>query len=657
MDPFYAKTFSVGHIGQLTTKNRLVMPPIVHNYADESGYATPRYVAHIDRMVEGGVGTIILEASFVRQDGKGFRNQLGLHVDSVVHALRPIVDAGHRQGVIMGIQLFHGGRQASEKVSGSQPVAPSSISCPVVNEVPRELTVAEIGDLVTAFGAAARRAKQAGFDFVEIHGAHGYLIAQFLSPFSNHRTDEYGGSPQKRRRFLEEVYAAVREATDPYYPITVRLSGEETIPGALTIDDTVATAQRLEALGVAALHISCGNYATYALGTMIPPMAIEDGVLRPLAQRVKRAVGIPVIAVGKIRMQDMVEDVLAKGDADFVAIGRSLLADPDWPKKVQSGASKEVRHCVACNQGCISQLFAQEPITCTINPECGREREFAHLRGGKGRKLLVVGGGPAGMAAARWGALAGFDVVLHEAQSVLGGQLLAASTAPHRQDWETLRNYMIGELERLHVEVHLNSHMDAAMIKCEKPWATVIATGSRPVRPALAGTHAIPVVAGRAVLEEKVSHQGRTVVVGGGCSGAQTAEYLASCGHKVTIVEAQGDVAIDAPVDERMLLLRRLQRHGVKVMANTRMLNIGEKGVLVLSPEETTTLPADMVVICLGSQPVNALAVAASEASGRVRIVGDAAHPRKITEAIAEGALAILNLSTIAQEKHVRAEV
>lgn len=657
MNRSYPLQFSPGRIGRLTAKNRLVLPPIVRNYADDEGHATPRYIAHIERIARGGVGTIILEASFVREDGKGFAHQLGIHDDPSIPGLEALVDAGHRHGALMGIQLYHGGRQASVKTSGSQPVAPSAIPDPVANELPRELSVAEIVQIVLAFGNAARRARAAGFDFVELHGAHGYLIAEFLSPFSNRRQDEYGGTPEKRRRFLEEVYAAVRASTAADFPITVRLSGEETLPGGLTIDDTVATAKRLEELGVAALHISTGNYATYAQGTMIPPMAIEDGVLRPLAARVKAAVRIPVIAVGKLRSPEIVEDVLKMGQADFVALGRSLLADPDWPAKVAAGRRLEVRHCIACNQGCISRLFEQQSVWCTINPETGREQAFANLRGGDGRKLLVVGGGPAGMTAARYGALAGFKVILHEARSVLGGQLLAASAAPHRDDWNTLREHLIGELDRLGVDVRLNSKIGADGILQEKPWAVIVATGAEPVRPTVPGWDGMRVETGRDVLEQSAAHQGRIVVAGGGCSGAQTADYLASCGHDVTVLEAEGDIAIDAPVDERMLLLGRLQRRGVTLMPNTRLVSMALGSVVVLSPHQTRMLPADMVVMCLGAKSVDALTQTLREKNVRDAVVGDARKPRKVTDAVAEAAIAVLDLLGVKIDPAIRQEM
>ncbi|RPI47129.1 MAG: FAD-dependent oxidoreductase [Betaproteobacteria bacterium] len=644
MKQSYQAIFNPGSIGRLTAKNRLVLPAIVHNYADNAGHATPRYLAHIERIARGGVGTIILEASFVRQEGKGFLHQLGIHDDGVIPGLRALAESAHRHGALIGIQLFHGGRQASTRTSGLTPVAPSAIPDPVVNELPHELTLADISEIIAAFAAAAQRAKMAGLDFVELHGAHGYLIAQFLSSFSNRRQDAYGGTPEKRRRFLEEVYAAVRDAVGADFPITVRLSGVENVPDGLTIEQTAATAQKLEQLGAAALHISCGNYATYAQGTMIPPMAIGDGVLVPLAERIKKSVRIPVIAVGKIRTPAMALEVLEQGKADFIALGRSLLADPDWPIKVAAGELADVRHCIACNQGCISRLFAQETVLCTINPETGREAEFAGLHGGNGRKVLVVGGGPAGMAAARWGALAGFDVSLHEARSVLGGQLIAAAAAPHREGWESLREYLVHELSRLGVKVHLDSAMDAAGVARANPWAVIVASGAEPLRPEIPGWKGMPVAAGRDILEGSAAHQGHVVVAGGGCSGAQTAEYLASVGHEVTVIEAEGDIAIDAPVDERALMLARLQQHGVKLMPNTRLINATAGGVVVASPHETRTLPADMVVMCLGAKSVNEFARTSEAPHLRSRVVGDAVLPRKVTEAVAEGAFAILDL-------------
>jgi 2,4-dienoyl-CoA reductase-like NADH-dependent reductase (Old Yellow Enzyme family) len=636
--------FSPGRIGRLQARNRLVHPPMVRNYADANGCATPRYAAHIARIAAGGVGTIILEASFVLQGGKGFRNQLGIHDDATLPGLRELVHAGRMHGALMGIQLYHGGRQASEKCSGTQPVAPSAIADPVVNELPHELTVAEIQEIVAAFGRAAQRAERAGFDFVEIHGAHGYLIAQFLSPFSNHRDDDYGGTPDKRRRFLKEVYAAVKAAVAPDFPIVVRLSGEETLPGGLTLEETEATARELEAWGAAALHISDGCYATYAQGRMIPPMAMPDGLLLQNAAFIKRAVKIPVIAVGKLRTPQRIQTALATGVCDFAAIGRGLLADPDWPLKVQQERLREIRPCVACNQGCISRLFAQRDVRCTVNPEVGRELEFAKLGGGDGRRLVVIGGGPAGMSAARWGALAGFKVELYDEHHELGGQLPAAAAAPHREDWADLRAHLVDELARLKVPVHLGRRFDPAQANLADAYAVVVATGAMPVQPPTPRHATLRMVTGRELLEGKVAHQGRIVVAGGNCHGAQTAEFLADRGHEVTLIEAGPDLAPDAPLDERALLLQRLAHRGVKLLPETRYAGIRGAQVEAITPGGFIQLPADMLVTCLGARAVHGLVPVLRSLCPRVRVVGDASGPRKITEAIAEGAGAVLSL-------------
>lgn len=643
----YPRLFEPGRIGELTAKNRLVLPPMVRNYADDQGHATPRYVAHVERIARGGVGTIILEAAYVRQDGRGFSHQLGLHDDSVIKPLRKVVEAGHRHGALMGIQVFHGGRQASSLTSGHQPLAPSAIPDPVVNELPRAMTTEDIAGMVGAFADASRRAVEAGCDFIELHAAHGYLIAQFLSGYSNHRNDEYGATPENRRRFLEEIFVAVRDAIGDDFPIIVRLSAEEAIPDGLALTETVATAKRLETLGAAALHVSNGSYATYAQGRMIPPMAIPDGILLPFARAVREAVSIPVIAVGKIRNAAMAERALSDGDADFIAIGRSLLADPDWPNKYHEGRDAEVRHCIACNQGCISRLFLQKDVWCTINPEVGRELQFAQLHdNGKGRLLVIVGAGPAGMAAARWAVDAGFTVALYDALEQTGGQLIAAATAPNRDDWAMLREFMTADLHRRNVRLHLGHRVTAEEIIALKPAAVILASGAQARKPLFDRTaDAIPVVTGRAVLEGSAAHQGHIVVAGGGCSGAQTAEYLASCGHAVTVVEAIGDIAVDAPIDERMLLLGRLAERGVRIMTNTRVMKIGHDHVVVQTPSALQEIAADMVVVCMGSEPETALAKPLAAAGISLHVVGDANEPRKVTEAILEGALAVLDIA------------
>ncbi len=635
--------FSPGRIGTLELKNRLVMPPMVLNYADAYGMVTERYVDHIERVARGGVGAIVLEASYVRKDGKGFMNELGVHDDACIPGLKKLSVAAHTHGAAIGIQLYHAGRQTSSKVSGTQPIAPSPLPDPTVNELPRELSIEEIPALVEAYGKAAARAKAAGMDFVELHGAHGYLITQFLSPFSNRRDDAYGGTPEKRMRFALEVYESVRRAVGAEFPVTIRLSGEEMVEGGLTLLDTVAISKRLEEAGINAIHVSAGNYASYARGYMIPPMAMPDGTLAYLARAVKGSVNIPVITVAKIRDPKLAEKILKNGEADFVAVGRTLLADPEWPNKVKEERFDEINPCIACNQGCISRLFAQQDVWCTVNPETGREGEFAKPAAKK-KTVVVVGGGPAGLSAAKTVALRGHRVTLYEKEEKLGGQLFAAEAAPHRQGWQELREALVRDVKKLGVDLRLGSEFTPADLGAEKPDAVILATGSIATKPKIPGIGRTNVVTSRDLLEGRMEAKGGVVVVGGGCAGAQTAEYLAEKGHDVHIIEAAGAIAADAPVDDRFLLLGRLDRLKVKIHTETALMSIGPNSVTVESPSGSKMMPADTVVLCLGSYPSDGITAELKTLVKEVLVVGDAVSARRVTEAVAEGALAALAL-------------
>jgi 2,4-dienoyl-CoA reductase-like NADH-dependent reductase (Old Yellow Enzyme family)/thioredoxin reductase len=640
----YPTLFSPIKIGKLKLKNRLLMPPMVRNYADELGLVTPRYVAHIETIAKGGVGAMVLEASFIRPDGKGFKNELGIHSDESIPGLKRLVKVAHAGHSAIGIQLYHAGRQTGAHVTGQPPVAPSPIPDPTVKQVPHQLSVSEIQDLVKAFGAAARRAKTAGLDFVEIHGAHGYLITQFLSPLSNKRKDSYGGSAENRFRFLAEVYAAVRKAVGKDYPVVVRLSGDELMPGGLRLKDTIVIAKKLEALGADALSVSAGNYASYAQGFMIPPMATPDAPLAHLAQGVKAAVKIPVIAVAKIRTPELAEKLLKNRTADLIGIGRPLLADPEWPKKAKAGKSADINYCIACNQGCISRLFAQQDVWCTVNPACGRERKFGKRRAGRSQRVLVAGGGPAGLEAAIVAAKRGHKVILYEATSKLGGQLMAAAAAPYRQDWKLLLKHLVAEAEALGITIKLGRELTPQIAQAKNADAVIVATGAYPVEPNIPGITGSNVLTSRDILEGRAKPKGRIVVAGGGCAGAQTAEYLSQKGHAVTIVEMSGDIAAESPVDERMLLLERLRKSGVKTLVNTNIKDLSLNRVTIAGAKGEKTIPADTVVVCLGSSGEKSLAEALKGRVKRVVVVGDALKARRVTDAVLEGALAALSL-------------
>lgn len=636
----YPLLFQKGRLGRHEVRNRLLMPPIVRNWAGLDGCANDRYLDHIERVARGGVGAIVLEAAYVSQNGKGFAQQLGMHDDTCIPALRRLVEAAHRYGALIGPQIYHAGRQSSSRNTGQRLVAPSAIADPLMNELPSELTVAEIEVLVKAFGAAARRALVAGCDLVEVHAAHGYLITQFLSPFTNRRNDSYGGDFERRLRFLLEIVAEVKRQA-PGLALVVRLSGDEMVPGGLSPEDTVMIAARLEAAGTDALHISAGNYASFARGMMIQPMSVPDGVLLPLAAQVRAAVKIPVIAVGKIRTPELAEAALAAGQADFIAIGRSLLADPDWPIKAATGHARDIRPCIACNQGCIDRLFNQHDVGCTVNAECGHERLFAP-QPVTSRRIVVVGAGPAGMQAAITAAERGHTVRLLEAEPRPGGQLVAAGAAPLRSGWRELDEWLQRRLKQLGVVPSYGTVGTAQSVRELRPDGVVVATGATAYRGDLGASHQ-HVVQARDVLEGRVQARGAVLVAGGGCSGAQTAEFLAARGHSVCLVEKTADIAGDAPLSDRFLLIGRLEEHRVRLLTHTRVVGFETDAALVELPAgKLERIPAETVVMCLGAVSCNALRDELSGLGVPVEVVGDARAPRKVTEAIAEGAQAVL---------------
>lgn len=623
-------------IGNLELKNRMIMAPMVANYAYEDGSVSERLRAYHVRRAKGGVALITVEASYVHPSGKGFQNEVGIYSDRLIPGLRSLVDAVHSHGARISVQLFHAGRQTKSSVTGQPIVAPSPVADPTEPEIPRELSKDEIANLVKAFGEAARRAKEAGFDAVEVHGAHGYLLNQFLSPYSNKRTDEYGGSLENRMRFPLEVVRAVREAVGSDFPIVYRMSADEKVPGGLTLDETRIVAQRLEKEGVNAIHVSAGVYTSAPW--IIQPMALPRGCLADLAQGIKSAVKIPVIAVGRINDPEVAEKILAERKADIVAFGRQLLADPDTPQKIMEGKVDQIRRCIACCQGCIDELFQDHPITCTVNPSTGFEREFTFDAAKKPRKVLVVGGGPAGMEAARVSRMRGHNVTLWEKSSSLGGQLDLAATPPQKGEIATFKDFLTGELSRLKVNVVTSKEATIEAIRAEKPDVVVVATGAVPSTVDVPGVQRENVVMSWDVLAGKAQVGNKVAIIGGGLVGCETAEYLAEKGHQVTIIEMLPRVATDVGSLVGALLLDRLSKLGVKIVTDARLVSIGEREVTVLKNGTQEVLSDfDSVVMAVGSRPNDAMARQLEGSGIEYWVIGDAWKARRITHAVFDG--------------------
>jgi 2,4-dienoyl-CoA reductase-like NADH-dependent reductase (Old Yellow Enzyme family)/thioredoxin reductase len=634
--------FSSIEIGRVRIPNRLVVPAMVTNYCNGDGTATEKYVAYHEAKARGGWGLIITEDYAVDPKGKGFSNVPGLWNDGQIESHSTLTKRIHDIGGKIFAQIYHAGRQTGRVLIGCQPVAPSPIACPRLQEIPHELTVSEVRKIVEEFGDCALRARKAGFDGIEIHGAHGYLIAQFMSPYSNKRIDEYGGNLLNRLRFPLEIVSNIRLKAGSDFPTIFRISGDEMVPGGRTIEDTKAVASVLEEAGVDALHISAGVYGSaYAI---TPPSAIRHGWITDHAEEVKKVVDIPVITVGRINDPLLAETIIAGKKADLVAMGRASLADPELPKKAAAGRFADINRCIACLQGCIGMISRGQPATCLVNPALGKE-ELRIRPADLKKKIFIAGAGPAGMEAAMVAAKRGHEVHLFEKADRLGGQLYTASIPPSKGEIAGFIAWQKKQLEDNHVSIHLNTELSEGIVNEQKPDVVVVATGSTPASPHLPGVERENVVTAQEVLEGKKDVGLRVAVIGGGMVGSETASHLANHGKEVTIVEMLPEIAADVNARSRPFLLKDLAEHHVKLFLNSTVKEVFADGLIIgRDGREEKIGPFDTVILAVGVEPCNDLRSKLEGKVARLITIGDALSPRKALEAIGEGYLAGLEV-------------
>ncbi|WP_428909589.1 FAD-dependent oxidoreductase [Niallia sp. Krafla_26] len=633
----YNHVLSTGKIGTLTLKNRIVMPGMSTNFAGPNGEVTDRIIKYYEERAEGGVGLIITEFTTIDHElGKGAPNQLRIDHDNFIPELQRLTNAIHKHGAKLFVQLHHAGRQSNSLLTGGkQIVGPSPVMIKAVGEEPRELTTEEVKDLVQKFIQGAVRSKHAGADGVEIHAAHGYLINNFLSPNANVRKDEYGGSFENRIRFLEEIVVGVKEQCGADYPVIVRLSVDEFDEGGTDVALSKKIAKHLESLGVDGLHASAGNYNS--METVIESPVFEQGWRVYLAEELKKEVDIPVIAVGNIRQPKYVESIIADGKADFVAIGRGHIADPEWVRKVSEGREAEIRMCISC----LHCVYSKEYIECSVNARAGRELEFPHFeKVDEPRHVVIVGGGPGGMEAARVLTEKGYSVTLFEKNDQLGGQLKLVTEPVYRKKTKWYVEYMKNELNRLRVDVRLNTEATLAEIQSLNPYAILLATGSQPFTPEIEGVdlpnvcHYIDVKK-----EKKVLNDQRVAVLGSGMVCYSTSKGLAEKGNTVTYVELPTKSGSKISGATRLRLFEKLKKLGVHIITDHKVEKIQETGVLL---EDTQTsgqkkVEVDQVVVAMGVTAYNPLEEMLKAHFEHVFVIGDAAGHATLADATRGG--------------------
>lgn len=634
----YPLLFSEGKIGSVTIKNRVVMPPMGTILCGPDGEMTDHLIAYYSERAAGGTGLIITEIVTVEyQFGKALASQLRLDNDRYIAGFSRLAGAVQKYGTKIFAQLHHAGRQTyTNFTDGKQIVAPSAIASKAIGIEPRALTTEEVKELVQKFIDAAVRAQIAGFDGVELHGAHGYLINQFLSPHSNHRSDEYG---KDRLRFTIEILQGIKEKCGSDFPVIVRFSADEFIADGINLQEGRRIGAAIADAGADALHVSSGTYES--MPVIIEPYMYKEGWKSYLAQEVKQGLNIPVIAVGAIKRPAKAEEILSQKKADFVALGRAHLCDSQWAMKAQSGNEDTIVTCIGCMH-CIDSIFSMRKIECAVNARTGRELEFQEFKkDGMGRKVAVIGAGPAGMEAARVLKLRGFEPVVYEQSNEAGGQLIPGCKPPDKEVIKWYQNSLLKNVEELNIEIKTGVNAQPQQVKSnDNPYAVIVSIGAKPIAPSIIPGvnnenvfNAIEVLNNPILIQDK----SRVSIVGGGMTGCELAELLSNKNCMVTIIEMQSELATNENEITRTAMLKRLEDNkNIQILTCHKLESIKEDTVELenLETGEKKQLSADYTVLSLGLSPLVNEIRQWKEMFDKTFVVGDAVFPSKVAFAI-----------------------
>ena len=644
MSTEFKNLFSPMHIGAIEVDNRIALAPMANYMSDARGTMTQPQIDFMEARAKGGAGLLIMGSIYVQHPHARFGvGQLGLYEDSLIPGYKRMVEAVKAHGAKVAAQVHHAGRQTSSAaIEGQQPVAPSPI--PIggkYSDRPRELSVAEIQDVIDDYVQTALRCKEAGFDAIEVHCAHGYLPCEFMSPLSNKRSDEYGGDFDGRMRFPMELLEAVRKAVGEDMPVWCRIVGSELREGGLTIEDTTRIAKRLVEGGAAAISVSRGIAPYY---WTVSNYYHELGHSVPYAETIKAEVDVPVMVAGRIIEPGQAEEILTNGQADIINLGRALIADPEWPNKAAAGRVEDIRSCISCNKGCHDPKKSVRHTICLVNPDAGREGELTLTPAEERKNVLIVGGGPGGLEAARVAALRGHDVWLYEKKDRLGGRWYLGCQVPEKGLFFGFVEYLRDQALKHGAEIETGREITVDDVLELDPDVTIVATGASPIKPPIPGADQDFVVTSDDVLAGTVDVGENVVIVGGGACGMETADFLAVRGKKVTVVEMLDTVCEDMLPDARYFLLERLEKSGVPILVSTVVTEIGDHRVLLSREDMEAGLEwsskiedVDTVVLAVGAQANTALAEELQEAGVEIHMVGDCVEPGFAIDAVYQG--------------------
>jgi 2,4-dienoyl-CoA reductase-like NADH-dependent reductase (Old Yellow Enzyme family)/NADPH-dependent 2,4-dienoyl-CoA reductase/sulfur reductase-like enzyme len=630
-----------GFIGTLKIRNRFVMAPFATNYCNPDGSVTTRLLRHCEERTKGGVGLIIVEFAYIDNEGsKSLHSQIGAYDDQLIPGLSLLARVIQENGAKAGIQIVHAGLQRS---LAHPVVAPSRVWKEYLGchkgIFPQELTIEAIQDVVASFGQAAMRAKIAGFDMVEIHGAHGYLINQFLTPYTNRRNDMYGGSLENRMRFPLQVVRNVREVLGKDFALGIRINGADYLNGGVTLEEAKVFAKELEVAGVDVIHVSAGIHRYRS--RMIEPMFLPMGNKIRLGEAIKSVVKIPIIASGSLGEPKLAEEVLETKKADFISMARPLIADPELLKRTFEGRVKEIRPCIRCNDGCLrTGTFARQAVKCTVNVEAGFEEWLDLSLVSQPQRVLVVGGGPGGMEAALTAAKKGHHVTLIEKRKALGGRLIEASVPAFKNDLKRLIEYYSEQLKKLHVEVVLEKEVRKEEIEENGYDAVILATGSMLAVPDVPGIHRENVSNCLDILQGQEIKEDEVIVVGGGMVGCEVALYLSENrpGKKVKVVEMLDEIGFGIEPLALEVVLEKLSEYGVECLKGLQMVEVLKNGVKCVDRKrEVIFIEGKRIVLATGFKSNDILRREIYDLGIKIQSIGDCSGPRRIYEAIHEG--------------------